>query len=248
MAGDAQSAHAAMDELRSRGYAPDVVHYTVLLKAYARGRDAAAAEYLRNEMDANNVRMDRIAWLWLFRAFSFQYNMLWYAWDEMLSQDQASAQAFSIIINTSAMRANLMRQVYIEWERARPMGFLDVRNYNQLAAALAKRHMLPEACDVLEAMHADKPLDYASDASRANVWTWTARALVSSLSSYRRQHGDDKAGRLLERLEQAAPEILTLAEDEERIRREGPPAPPRRRPDDPRGTRKRRAFIDVKLK
>ncbi|KAI8052471.1 hypothetical protein BDF22DRAFT_655990 [Syncephalis plumigaleata] len=240
--GDAQSAHATMDELRSRGFSPDIVHYTTLLKAYALSHDASAAEYLRNEMDANNVRMDRIAWLWLFRALSYQYNMLWYAWDEMLNHNQASAQAFSVMVNQCASRANLLRRAYTEWERVRLHEFLDVRNYNQLAAALAKRRMLPEACNVLEAMHVDKPLDYSNEREFSNVWTWTARALVSGLFEYRQQQGDVKASDLLERLERVAPEILTLVEDEERIRREGPRETPRRRPDDPRGTRKRLGY------
>jgi hypothetical protein len=108
--------------------------------------------------------------------------------------------------------------------------------------------MLPEACNVLEAMHIDKPLDYTNEKVPGNVWTWTARALVSGLIEYRQQHGDVKASDLLERLERVAPEIHTLIEDEERIRREGPPKLPRRRPDDPRGTQKRLGYREVKLK
>ncbi|KAI9592926.1 hypothetical protein BDF19DRAFT_415808 [Syncephalis fuscata] len=247
IAGDAQSARAVMDELQTRGFSLDIVHYTTLLKVYAHSRDAVSANELRNDMIANNVPMDRIAWLWLFRAFSYQYNMLWEAWDDMLDQQQASPQAFSVIVNSFSNRANVLRQAFVEWEKVRSLRFLDLRNYNQLAAALAKRRMLPEACQVLEALHQDKPLDYIEDGKSANIWTWAARALVTGLSDYRQLHGDVKATFLLERMEKVAPEILTLVEDEERIRREGPPPKPKRRPDDPRGIKQRTRYRDVKL-
>jgi pentatricopeptide repeat protein len=217
--GDAYGARLVMDDMRSRGFASDIVHYTAMFRAYALVRNPIAVADLRREMAAEGVEMDKVAWIWLLRAFTYTPKLLWDAWYEMLSRQQATPLAFSIIVNRCALSNPMAVRVFEEWAKARQYGVFDTRNYNQLATVLAKRGMLDKACTVLEALHQDKPEGYVEGGAKyTNVWSWTARALLTSLSEYHKKHSDIEAGQMLERLMRVAPEIETVLEDEESIR------------------------------